>query len=336
MDIPRHVFIDTQCFIQNQLNLKNSSFNAFRELCSEGHFENVTTSIVVNEVKAWIIRQVKEEVTNLQKGTFLKRNLLADINFSIEEYTTSLIEKEFNLFLEYLEECKTINIDVTKTNISTILRSYFDNTPPFDNKNKKSEFPDAFNMQGIMEYLDENGIQNINIVSKDRDLINYCKEHNLELVQRDSLKYILDDYNRGQVSIGDSLNNFVLNKNFSHNLMNQLIKSLENFLEINEYYNVSGIDICSAIITDFSILSFGHSFVAVSAEVNCNSKAYADKTTDAIRKSCELEVNFISQFELEFKVENNKVLRLTDADCDGTTGTLINIVTLKQENNLSI
>lgn len=94
MDTPRYVFIDSLCYIQGKLSLENTMFSSFKELCREGNFENTTTDVAINEVKSWIERQAQDDVSNLRKSPFLRKDVLSK-GQSLDEYEQRLQEVAF-------------------------------------------------------------------------------------------------------------------------------------------------------------------------------------------------------------------------------------------------
>ncbi|MDN3698010.1 PIN domain-containing protein [Vibrio cortegadensis] len=331
MDIPRYVFIDSQCYIQGKLSLENTMFSAFKELCEEGNFDNITTDVVINEVKSWIEKQAQDDVSNLRKSPFLRKDILST-GQSLDEYEQRLKEVAFKEFEQYLDDCHTEIIDINRINVSVLLDSYFKGSAPFGKKHKKNEFPDAINLHNLIQHMDLNAIPHCYVVSQDRDLENFCNETNHGLLHTRSLKDVLDAYNSGEVKVREILQDYIFKMNLNGYLNNQLAEVLEQLLDFSGYYNVDVHHTPDARIKEFSILSFSDDFVAIGAEVHCHSVAFADKKKDVGNVAAyKLDLEYVSYCELEFEVNTDGNITFKHADVEGSYSLLHNITVLGKE-----
>lgn len=331
MDIPRYVFIDSQCYIQGKLSLENTMFSSFQKLCEEGNFENITTDVVINEVKSWIAKQAQDDVSNLRKSPFLRKDLLSK-GQSLDEYEQRLKDVAFKEFEQYLDDCHTEIIDINGINVSALLDSYFKGSAPFGQKNKKNEFPDAINLQSLIQHMDLNAIPHCYVVSQDRDLENFCNETKHGLLHTRSLKDVLDAYNSSEVQVRVALQDYIFKMNLNGYLNNQLAEVLAQLLDFNGYYNVDVHQTSDARIKEFSILSFSDDFVAIGAEVHCHSLAGASKKKDVGGVATyQLDLEYVSYCELEFEVSTDGNITLKHADVEGSYSRLNNITTLSKE-----
>ncbi|EKO3910254.1 DUF4935 domain-containing protein [Vibrio fluvialis] len=330
MDIPRYVFIDSQCYIQGKLSLESTMFSSFQALCEEGNFENLTTDVVINEVKSWIARQAQEDVSNLRKSPFVRKQVLSS-GQSIDEYEQQLKDCAFKAFQQYLDDCHTQIININNIDVSTLLDSYFNGSAPFGQKNKKNEFPDAINLHSLIQHMDINAIPHCYVVSQDRDLEKFCDETNYGLLHKHSLKNVLDAYNSGEVQVRKSLSNYIFNMNFNEYLIHQLTEIIERLLDYNDYYHLDIQETSEARIKEFSILSFSDDFVAIGAEVHCQSIVFANKKNNLGVAKYKLDLDYTSYCELEFEIKTGGETTLKHAEIEGSYSSLNGLTILSEE-----
>lgn len=330
MDTPRYVFIDSQCYIQGKLSLENTMFSSYQELCEEGNFENLTTDVVINEVKSWIARQAQEDVSNLRKSPFVKKQVLSS-GQSLDEYEQQLKDCAFKAFQQYLDDCHTQIININNIDVSILLDSYFNGSAPFGQKNKKNEFPDAINLHSLIQYMDINAIPHCYVVSQDRDLEKFCDETNYGLLHEQSLKDVLNAYNSGEVQVRKSLSNYIFNMNFNEYLIHQLAEIVERLLDYSDYYHQDVQETPEARIKEFSILSFSDDFVAIGAEVHCHSIVFAKKNDNLGLAKYKLDLEYTSYCELEFEIKTGGETKLKHAEVEGSYSSLNGLTILSEE-----
>lgn len=206
----RKVFIDTQSFVKLGLNFNHPALQAFLELCKSGQLTHITTSVVTREVKSKIDDSIKEALNSL-RGFRRKARLLEKID---DDKIKALFEeideeeahrKAIEVFDEYINESKSKVLSASSIDAEKILQLYFDKEPPFGDKKKKSEFPDAISLQSL---LDEIGDEKAYVISGDPDLANFCASND-NLINIESLDKFLDLYNEHESSITDLIKGHV-------------------------------------------------------------------------------------------------------------------------------
>ncbi len=175
-----HIFLDTSEFYALKYDFtgenSNSALKILKDICQEGKAIFYINHIIINEVvsdlkkEASIQRKVlKDALTSSPKSSFFRFLNLedAEIKKRLSKVDTEEVYiKEFETYLKDIKY-KMININAVDTN--DMFRRYFHEQAPFANKqNKKSEFPDAYAIYSILEYLKENDIEMI-VVSRDND-----------------------------------------------------------------------------------------------------------------------------------------------------------------------
>lgn len=165
------VFIDTSVFHQYKFNFSSKQFQQLTELSNENLIKIIMTEItkreIINNIEE-LSRSAEDGFSNLiRKNAFVKYNLKNDFSSIAELFDKKTIFKNCsNNFELWLKEAKVEILPMSYSDPSEIFDLYFQKKPPF--QYKKSEFPDAFNLSIICT-----GYENITIVSKDRDLLEY-------------------------------------------------------------------------------------------------------------------------------------------------------------------
>jgi hypothetical protein len=166
-----NIFIDTSIIIQeNYLNGKK--LNRLGVLSNQGFIKLYFTSVVDKEIK----KNMKSECENLfQAEKTFKRQLetkhrilknfynIDDLSTFSDYYFNYEIYQKFERFVEFAK-IEIIN-PVENFEISEIINNYFDSSPPFDNINKKNEFPDAISFKIAEDFLKAKKIKGIYLTS---------------------------------------------------------------------------------------------------------------------------------------------------------------------------
>ena len=169
---PINVFIDTQIYIKESYNFydKGELYFLYKKVV-EDKVVHLTSDIVIKEVE----KHIKEDIA---QGTESYNKLKNSRNFAIfrgrvpklfQDIDCSEITPEaISLFHKYLSDTKAFKLHMEKIDLNKVVTDYFDAKLPFGTrKDKKSEFPDAFNLAMIRKYADHN--PPVIIVSGDGD-----------------------------------------------------------------------------------------------------------------------------------------------------------------------
>jgi len=190
------VALDTQVFVATGFGFGGKSFQALKKHVAGGRLRLVMTEITINEVKARIQQTVEEEF--IKHRTFVKgvrslfNSTLPAVQTAITKLDPEVIEKDLcDQFDVFLQEIKATILDCDDLSAGEVLDKYFAGAPPFANKeSKKHEFPDAFAIQALAKYAEQNGFA-LFVVSGDTLFEEACAAAP-GLVPKKSLSEVLD------------------------------------------------------------------------------------------------------------------------------------------------
>ena len=201
------VFIDTNIYEELGFNfsLKNDIIANFIKHIDNKEVKNVIISVIDNEVKSHLTQRKLDNESKIKKHCKWIKNY-------IDEET---INENLNSELESFEEFKKLSqaevFELNTINTEKVLEKHFKKEYPFE-KSKPYEFKDAFFVEGVKRYVEDNysirniivtkdkgikqavkNIQNIETISSIQELsdliINYGKE------RKDTITKYLDKYN---------------------------------------------------------------------------------------------------------------------------------------------
>lgn len=169
------VIIDTSAFVVEQcdfIGLSSAILPSLFSLLEERKIELLSHSILYEEVKKHIYSSVLlEKLSNLKTAITRYKNVLPLIDISADETinkidSLGLEARMTNAFEGFYQRAITLPYPKAES----IFEQYFSNQPPFsENGNKKSEFPDAFVIEAIKQYLSSHLTYSILVISDDSD-----------------------------------------------------------------------------------------------------------------------------------------------------------------------
>lgn len=187
------VMIDTSIYHKNQCDFRGitkSIIPMLLQLLEANNITLLTHPVLESEIKKHIGEsELVSRIGNLQTSLRKYNKQLQMIDVSTEDLIRRLdeinIEKslidKFDLFYKRA-------ISVPYVSAQEVFEDYFNANQPFStNGNKKSEFPDAFILKGIIEYCKNNANSTVLIISDDSDW-KHTLEENKQIVQVDSLE----------------------------------------------------------------------------------------------------------------------------------------------------
>lgn len=247
----RNIFIDTEFFIKAGLEFSSRTLESFKEICSNGELNHITSTIVVREVNGKIADHIQEALNSVnsfrRKAKILTRSDNAAINGLFVELDQEEIKNHaLKVFSDFIEESNTKILDLSQVNPDEIVRMYFEREAPFQDGKKKNEFPDAFTMLALRAYLQEQ--EEIYVVSEDKDLIAFC-EINPRFIAIDNLSKFLDLYNAHDQERFNFIKSFIANEKEK---IKELIKQQ---IEEADAYNMSSWD--GAEVDSLDVLKIG-------------------------------------------------------------------------------
>jgi len=187
------VMIDTSIYHKNQCDFRGitkSIIPMLLQLLEANNITLLTHPVLESEIKKHIGEsELVSRIGNLQTSLRKYNKQLQMIDVSTEDLIRRLdeinIEKslidKFDLFYKRA-------ISVPYVSAQEVFEDYFNANQPFSTTgNKKSEFPDAFILKGIIEYCKNNANSTVLIISDDSDW-KHTLEENKQIVQVDSLE----------------------------------------------------------------------------------------------------------------------------------------------------
>lgn len=169
------VIIDTSVLEKYQfdfLGWTSRTLTSFYNLLLEKDIDLLNHFVLDNEIKNHIPKSSIIERTEKLELT-LKRNkdFLKLIDISAEDSIEKL--KKLDLKQALLTEYSNLYSKAKMlpfTEPEDVFKAYFNNEPPFNTSNdKKSEFPDAFIINAVKKYVNDNQTVNVLVVSDDLD-----------------------------------------------------------------------------------------------------------------------------------------------------------------------
>jgi len=157
--ISRNIFIDTQFFLDRSLDFQHKEIQALESVVNKGLANVFLTDITEME----IIKKINDEVAiAYRKITSSDVRYVKQIPLFARFLSTYpegkvcgyILEKFYN----FKKQCKVTVVSSESVRVKDIFRSYCNSEPPFDSssgKNRKGEFPDAFALATINNWVGE-------------------------------------------------------------------------------------------------------------------------------------------------------------------------------------
>lgn len=177
----QHVFIDTSIFVASNFDVSSTAFSTLKALWNFNYVKLISTDITIEEIRANVRKSLEESKAGLANAGSKARILrpLSEPEFfgvfqqlNIDAY----FKKIFPIIKKFLDDIDTEILDATEADAGVVFDAYFNETPPFSNKKKKCEFPDAFIVQSLLEYCENENIDII-VISSDKDFEKVCEHH---------------------------------------------------------------------------------------------------------------------------------------------------------------
>ncbi|MBN2702870.1 MAG: DUF4935 domain-containing protein [Pontiellaceae bacterium] len=229
MDMPEHVFLDTNIYEQKLFNFSGKSFVRLLEHCREDTVDLLLPHPIELEIRRHIQEICKAKIDGMNKHLVKNRILMF-----YKPIQDALVERELNaqLFIDdiiskldaFLAESKAVRLDYSNVDIGEVMGQYDGNVPPFGEGDKRKEFSDAF----AMEILRHHPSEQIAVISTDQDIEKTCGgvgkflyfkslEEYLAYVQKARSKHydaVLELLRVNEQTINDALSHEFLNRGF--------------------------------------------------------------------------------------------------------------------------
>ncbi len=317
-----NIFIDTSIFKEQCFDVDNRQFKSLERLRQGGLINLFITDVIKAEVENRIKFEVEDGAKLVKKKA---RTLWTYFNTKKEDITRDLLNK----FNNYIKKNFTI-IEVPEDDIGKrIIYNYLNNKPPFDTskEDKKHEFPDAFIIETIANYLEKINSHGI-FLSGDHDCISFINNNEI-LDYEEKIGTLLNKLNTeneeytAQISI--AMNNRDSN-------LESIINSFLSNLDIDNYdydthelsqnsffdFDISSIDYIEDSLefnrTDYDIYDIDpetkYVQLAISVQYQVNSVLNADDYSNASYDKEDDRYYFVENIEIDnrFQVEEIEIV----------------------------
>jgi hypothetical protein len=200
---PFVVFLDTEVFAAQQFNLQSEKFVKLFEYVRRRRIQIVTTDVVREEVRSRLdewIRDAESGIGKLQRAA----RAHGQAGIDVDQLRRSMTDAFDNLLRDVLV------IEATGRSGEGPFRRYFDHLPPFDRRKNKCEFPDAFNLEALIEWSNQNHLH-VHVVTQDGGVGAACEAEGC-LSAFTSLEAVLDALidGEGVSNLAESVRSWVL------------------------------------------------------------------------------------------------------------------------------
>lgn len=190
----RFLFIDSSIFFRNNFQFLSSDLQSLSVRLALDEVTLLITEITIAEVKRHIKDQAREAmglIQSFQKKAKILRNLpyfLSSPMFGA--ISGSQIEEDLlRQFSSFLSSNNIKIVSLDSVSPEQVFGAYFAQQPPFS-KDKREEFRDAFILEALKNYAEEEGIL-IYVISGDSDMKSFC-ESSEQLIYIESLAPVIN------------------------------------------------------------------------------------------------------------------------------------------------
>jgi hypothetical protein len=159
------ISIDTQVFVATGYCFSSNAFESLKGHFASGRLRLVMTDITIREVRARIRQSVTEELVHqrsfVNKARVLFNSSIPEVKNSLKKVDVEIVAKDLcDQFDVFLKEANAEIVETYDLTAGDVLDKYFGGEPPFQNtETKKYEFPDAFAIQALGEWADDNDLE---------------------------------------------------------------------------------------------------------------------------------------------------------------------------------
>lgn len=160
-DFPIHVFMDTQVYINESFNFnEKANLSFFRKQVLNGNIVHLTSEVIVGEVEQHIRKDITDALGSVNKAVGNRRlAIFRDKRYPQLQHINEqeMLEEAIAIFRAFLSDTKVFMLHIDTVNLKSVISDYFEAKTPFGvKKDKKSEFPDAFNLSMLRQYAAHN------------------------------------------------------------------------------------------------------------------------------------------------------------------------------------
>lgn len=177
------VLIDTSAYEEQRLSFQGDIFDSLIRLSEENKITIIGCNVLRREIESHLREKIATSVNRIKKASADFDRLTKD---DLGEVTRMLLDPTIlkeRIFSERKVRIDTFfttvnyeDIDLSKVNIDSVLDDYFNFKPPFGAGKKKHEFPDAFVLNGFLDYYKKR-LTSTCVVSADSDWRSFIENH---------------------------------------------------------------------------------------------------------------------------------------------------------------
>jgi len=160
-DFPVHVFMDTQVYINESFNFnEKGNLSFFRKQVLNGNIVHLTSEVILGEVEKHIRKDIIDALGSVNKAVGdRKLAIFRDKRYPQLQHINEpeMLEEAIAIFRAFISDTKAFMLHIETVNLKSVISDYFEAKAPFGvKKDKKSEFPDAFNLSMLRQYAAHN------------------------------------------------------------------------------------------------------------------------------------------------------------------------------------
>ena len=194
--MPQFIFLDTAAYEAESFNTESTHFKALAKHLESDRLRLVITDITKTEVHQRIDKRCREELDSLRKMRKKARVLRSASrvqqlgvfsNAHLDDAPTQLrgaVDK-------FLDDHETIVVQAMAQDAGPVFERYFAMNPPFGPGPKRKEFPDAFVVEALIDWTDEQADNTLLVVSEDV-LFRKAIEESEQIEAVETLSVLLD------------------------------------------------------------------------------------------------------------------------------------------------
>ncbi|PZU26007.1 MULTISPECIES: PIN domain-containing protein [Sphingobacterium] len=187
----RNLIIDTQYFVQNVFDFNRKELVTLRNLIESGSANLYLTDITIAEVRKQIREKLSLAYDKFDTGDTRYLKPLPEFKKILQSTRETFVEEVLTRFDEFLEKWQVKIIESNEVNFLHVHELYSNMKPPFSVA-KKKEFPDAFALEAIRMWRDNNK-ESAYLISKDDDWQRYIKIHKTTVNEETASLLYLED-----------------------------------------------------------------------------------------------------------------------------------------------
>lgn len=286
------VFLDTNIYDGANYSFHNALFSALRNKAASDEVELHINSVVEGEVEAHISRDVKRAAKELSQA-ISQRSLAGFRKLSSFQDKLSIpkpnewVQTALDEFQHFLSDCAVKRITVNGIDVEKIVKDYFDQNLPFEEK-KPDEFKDAIAVASIVQEIGVMGEDELYcVVSSDNGFRNAVEQYSAsEKVKTFDSLHGLTDYFARQDQRAQRLKEYMDSENAHDLLVTTITEAIEAAtldVERIEYFteDLEIMDIDDVQYKTYIISIYTEENVAkVSIEAKCKVRVYYKYTDE--------------------------------------------------------